>query len=126
ATEWLPFGLLTRGVGTIAADGEELWFGGDGRGPRRGVTRADRSLQRWDHFEAQHDGAPAGYVADVLPTTDAVWFAASDGLYRHDRRSGTWRRFGEADGLPTAEVTALAPAPTGLWVGTRRGVVAVD
>mgnify|MGYP001200970430 CR=1 FL=1 len=124
-TEWLPFGLLTRGVGTIAADGEELWFGGDGRGPRRGVTRADHSLQRWGHFEAQ-DGAPAGYVADVLPATGAVWFAASDGLYRHDRRSGRWRRLGESDGLPTAEATALAPAPTGLWVGTRRGVVALD
>jgi ligand-binding sensor domain-containing protein len=121
----LPFGLLTRGVGTIAADGEELWFGGDERGPRRGVTRADHSLQRWGHFEAQ-DGAPAGYVADVLPATGAVWFAASDGLYRHDRRSGRWRRLGESDGLPTAEATALAPAPTGLWVGTRRGVVALD
>lgn len=116
------FGTLTRGVGVIVSDGGWLWFGGDGRGQRRGVTLADGALQDWRYFEASYDGAPAGRVHAILPTTPAVWFAATDGLFRFDRTTSRWRRFTESDGLPSAEATALAPARGGVWVGTARGL----
>lgn len=119
------FGLLSRGTGALASDGPALWFGGDGRGPRRGVARSDVDLQDWTYFEPQDDGAPAGYVYDILPTSGSVWFAASDGLYRYRRGEARWRRMIEGDGLPAGDATALAPAEGGAWVGTRRGLVYV-
>jgi len=125
AGEWLHFGLLSRGAAALATDGAGVWFGGDGRGPRRGVAYADTGLQRWAVHEAESDGAPAGYVWDILPLRDAVWFAASDGLYRYDPRGrgrAAWRRLTEADGLPASEALSLAPGQGGVWVGTRRGL----
>ena len=125
SAEPLAYGLLTRGAGAMALDGRRVWFGGDGRGARRGVTVADVGLQQWKYFEAQYDGAPAGYVADVLPTASAVWFAATDGLFRLDRERETWLRLAEREGLPAREVFALAPGPDGVWVGTRNGLTFV-
>jgi len=125
SAEPMAYGLLTRGVGAVALDGRRLWFGGDGRGPRRGVTAADVGLQQWKHYEAEYDGAPAGHVADVLPTASAVWFAASDGLFRLDRERESWQRIAEREGLPAREVYALAPGPGGVWVGTRNGLTFV-
>ncbi len=125
SADHMAYGLLTRGSGAMALDGRRVWFGGDGRGARRGVTVADVGLQEWKHFEAQYDGAPAGYVAAVLPTTRAVWFAAADGLFRLDRERQTWQRFAEREGLPAREAVALAPGPGGVWVGTRNGLTFV-
>lgn len=124
--EPLPFGLLSQGSGALARDGGVVWFGGDGRGPRRGVARAGLDLQGWRQFDAPYDGAPAGYVHAVLPTPRDVWFAASDGLFRYDRASEGWSRLTEADRLPSTDVRALAAADgVGIWVGTRRGLAFV-
>lgn len=123
--EWLRFGVPSYGVASVAADGDALWFGADGRGPGRGVTRASEDLQRWQTWEPNLDNAPAGAVNRVLPTTAAVWFAAADGLYRLDRERGRFQRIEEADGLPDAAVAALAPAGDGVWAGTRRGLARV-
>jgi ligand-binding sensor domain-containing protein len=36
---------------------------------------------------------------------------------------GTWRCFGEQDGLPSNRVRRIVPAPDGsLWIGTDAGV----
>ncbi|MBI4545749.1 MAG: hypothetical protein HY703_11180 [Gemmatimonadetes bacterium] len=123
--ERLTFGLPGRGAGALALDGRFLWFGGDGQGARRGIAQCELTLQQCRHFEAGYDGAPAGYVNDVLATGVAIWFAAADGLFRYDRQ-GRWRRYTEGDGLPAAEARVLARAGNGVWVGTRRGLVAVD
>lgn len=129
-SEWLPFGTVSEGAGAIAVDEDRIWFGGDGRGPRNGVASADHGLQQWTQFDAGYDGAPAGAVVDILATAGAVWFAASDGLYRMDRAGDTravggrqWRRYTTADGLPSDAAIALAAVADGLWVGTTRGLV---
>lgn len=122
AAEPVPFGLLSQGVGALALDADAIWFGGDGRGPRRGVTRGSVDLQRWQQYDAESAGAPAGRVKAVLPTTDAAWFGSSDGLFRFDRASGRWQRATERDGLPHPDVRALVRLPSGeLWIGTRAG-----
>src|SRR5690606_24457736 len=95
SVDWLAYGVLTRGVGALGSDGGQIWFGGDGRGMRRGVTVASAGLQRWKHYEPEYDGAPAGHVWDILAATAAVWFAASDGLYRLERAAGRWQRLTE-------------------------------
>lgn len=125
SVDWLAYGVLTRGVGALGSDGGQIWFGGDGRGVRRGVTVAGAGLQKWKHYEPEYDGAPAGHVWDILAATSAVWFAASDGLYRLDRAAGRWQRLTEREGLPAREALALAPGPGGVWVGTRNGLTFV-
>ncbi len=123
----LAFGLVTEGATALAADpdGGALWFGGDGRGTWSGITRATADLGEWQSWDSRADGAPDRAVAAILPAGDAVWFAASDGLYRLDRRDQRLTRLDERDGLPSADVQALAPADSGIWVGTRNGLAAV-
>ncbi|HET9984936.1 MAG TPA: hypothetical protein VFQ38_15160 [Longimicrobiales bacterium] len=123
--EWLRFGVPSFGVASVAADDDALWFGADGRGPGRGVTRASADLQSWRTWEPDLDNAPAGAVSRVLPTAAAVWFGAADGLYRLDRERGRFQRIEESDGLPADAVAALAPAADGVWAGTRRGLALV-
>jgi len=125
--ERFRFGPLSAGVGAIARDANGWWFAGDGRGPRDGVAHADPALQEWRYHEARVAGAPRGHVRAVSPTSRIVWFAATAGLFRLERATGSWQRIGEADGLPAAEVMSLAvaPGPDGVWAGTRRGLVFV-
>lgn len=55
----------------------------------------------------------------------SAWLATSDGLYRYDGYE--WRRYGEADGLPSAFVRAVLWDLQGqLWVGTDRGAGTFD
>jgi signal transduction histidine kinase/ligand-binding sensor domain-containing protein/DNA-binding response OmpR family regulator len=50
--------------------------------------------------------------------TGAMWLGVSNGLRRVDP-DGTWRRFAEADGLPSAYVRVFLEARDGtLWMGT--------
>ncbi len=130
----LPFGTLSRGVGAVAVDGARIWFAGDGQGPRDGVATADRELRRWTQFEATTDGAPRGFVARIEPAPDALWFAASDGTYRLDRRGlrdgpprpSDWTWLHSRSGLPADQSTAVAPTADGAWIGTLRGLARVD
>jgi ligand-binding sensor domain-containing protein len=120
----LAFGAVARAVTALAYDGVALWFGGDGRGPRRGVSRGGLDLQDWRAWY-DDEGAPPGETRAIHAGSDVVWFAASDGLYRLDRRSDRWRRITEREGL-LGDPTALAPGEDGrVWVGTRRGVALV-
>ncbi len=127
-SQWLPYGLLSYGAGAIAFDGDRIWFGGDGRGPRNGVVAADASLQRWAQHESGYDGAPGGTVMDIAPTVSAVWFAASDGLFRLDRADAgqgrrAWRRITSRNGLPSDAATSVVVANGNVWVATTRGVI---
>jgi ligand-binding sensor domain-containing protein len=124
-SERLDFGLLSSGVSALAGDGTQLWFGGDGRDRWTGVTRASGDLGDWRSWDSREDGAPDAAVLAILPAPDAVWFAAGDGLFRLDRRSQRFTRLDEHD-LPSATVSALAPAPGGgVWAGTRAGLALV-
>ncbi|HEX9108068.1 MAG TPA: hypothetical protein VF832_12585, partial [Longimicrobiales bacterium] len=120
------FGLVTQGATALAADanGRTLWFGGDARGPWNGVTRAAADLSDWQSWNSQDDEAPGRSVTAILPTADAVWFGAGDGLYRLERRSGRFTRLDERE-LPSSVVEALAAADSGVRVGTRAGLVAL-
>ncbi len=130
--EWLRFGLISTGTAAIAFDGRQLWFGGDGRGQRNGVTAGEPSLEHWWQFDAANDGAPRGFVAEILADSQRVWFASSDGLFWLDRDgespvdASEWYAIDAREGLPSDEVTALVRVGARLWVGTRRGIAAVD
>lgn len=125
---WLQFGTLTRGLGSIAVDGQEIWFGGDGGGPRDGVARASRDLGAWTRYEAGVDNAPRGFVARIATSPEGVWFATSEGVYRLDPRAASpaWLRLTARDGLPADQGTSVVPTASGAWIGTLRGLARVD
>lgn len=120
--EQFEFGLLTRGAGSVLVAGDDVWFGGDGTGSRRGVARSDTLLQGWDRYEARFTGAPSGMVREMLSDRGSIWFAAGDGLFRFDLAGEAWSRIDELSGLPSDDVRSLAPAPGGVWAGTRLGL----
>lgn len=124
--ERLEYGTIAEGITALAEDGQQLWFGGDGRGRWNGVTRASADLGDWRSWDSREDGAPDAAVLAIAPAPDAVWFAAGDGLYRQDRRSPRFLHVDERDGLPSGTVEALAASPGGgVWAGTRAGLALV-
>ncbi len=66
-------------------------------------------------------------VNDVVEASDgSVWVATTSGLFVLSA-NGQLRRFGQADGLPTDEITALAEDEQGsMWVGLTQGMARVS
>jgi hypothetical protein len=149
---WFRFGTQAAGTASIAPIDGLVWFGGNGAGPHDGVATATPDLGTWLQFDSG-DGAPRGFVAEIVAAFDRVWFASSDGLFslpvsvaterirsaagspgvvlrgRTDRDPGSrpaWSRLTASDGLPSDQVRSLTRAGDRLWVGTERGAVALD
>lgn len=118
------FGLLSPSARSMAADGRTIWFGGDGRGPRRGVTRGSEDLQEWRWHEARAGGAPGTAVTDIVVGGDAVWFGTAQGVYRLGRGGDDWRRMGGLAG--SVRVRRLVAGPDGsVWAATDKGLLRV-
>lgn len=120
-----PFGPLGRGAAALAYDGEGVWIGGDGRGPRRGSSWSTPDLAEWRYFEAGGagvPGVPGTEVLDILWTVEAVWFATRDGVRRHV--GGRWvRPTGPASDRP---VRRLARTLDGtVWAATAQGLLSI-
>lgn len=120
-----PLGLLrthlcTLCVTAVAADASAVWMGTANAGVLR-VDRATGAATR--HTVADGLGGDA-VIALVADARGHVWAATRDrniigrptGISRFD--GAAWRVFGPADGLPAANVQALAAdASDGVWVG---------
>lgn len=132
-TDWLVFGLPSRGATLVARAAGRLWFGGDSRALRPGIAIADTLLTHWQRFDARSNGGPEGVLHDVIEAHGFVWLAAEGGLYAlhtsdlaAQPQRADWIEVGSLDGLPSTDVFALARALDGVWAGTARGVVHVD
>jgi ligand-binding sensor domain-containing protein len=127
--QWEPlaFTLLGPGVGALAAGLDGVWAASAARfGARSGVTWVPEDLSSTTLLEPPAgSGFGSGSVRRLLAAAGALWVATDAGLFRLDPASGRAHRFDLADGLPSEEVRSLAPAPDGVWVGTRRGLVVV-
>lgn len=121
--EWdaLPYGLVAPGVGAIAPAPGGVWTATNVRPgglERRGFTwvAADLSSTR----PAEGGGAALGFnffqARRLLATSGALWLATEQGVERIDPRTMRSRRYDIPD------VTSLAPAPDGIWVGSARGL----
>lgn len=118
STQPLLFGTLSRGVSAFALDTKgNIWFGGDGAGPRNGISIADSTLQRWQWMESLATAAPRGQINRIL-VGDTTWVSSSDGLFSYS--GGRWRRYRS---LPSDNVRPILKRADGLWVGTRSGLV---
>lgn len=126
SSQWYLFGTLARGTSALAVDsGGNVWFGGDGLGPRDGIAHSDSALQKWQWFDSYAARAPRAQVNRIIPG-DTTWVAAADGLYALLPGARTWQRFGQREGLPSDYVRTIARTSSHLWVGTTQGVATLD
>ena len=126
SSQWLSFGTLSRGVSALAVDARgEIWFGGDGLGPRDGVSHADSALQRWTGYDAYGGRAPRRAIKRIMPG-ETTWIAAADGLYVLAPGARVFQRLDEREGLSSLNVRALARTRDGIWAGTQRGLSVID
>jgi signal transduction histidine kinase/streptogramin lyase len=56
-----------------------------------------------------------------------LWVGAADGLYRFDRKTETFTRYTEKEGLPSSAIAGILEDTAGrLWLGTRSGLSRFD
>jgi ligand-binding sensor domain-containing protein len=126
SSQFYMYGTLSRGVSALAVGPNgTLWFGGDAMGPRDGITSATHDLQNWTWYEPTTWRAPRG-VTQFLLDGDAVFAAATDGVYVLRRGERSWRRIGEHEGLISDNARTLARTSFGIWVGTTHGLAVID
>lgn len=123
--ERLPFGLLSSGVSAVVATRDGIWAGSDGRGRRAGITFSTPDLQRFMDIEGPPvTGFGGAAVHAILIRGRDVWAGTGRGLLRMDQQGdGDW--LGTVNGLPSAEVLALAESGDAVYVGTSRGLALV-
>ncbi|MDP6779481.1 MAG: hypothetical protein QGI83_22190 [Candidatus Latescibacteria bacterium] len=90
------------------------------------VPRPDPVTEAWRwQFFTEADGLVSVRVVDVAAQDSAVWFATDRGLSRYDGVS--WTSYTEDDGLPDADVRAIALGQDGtVWAGTASGIARLD
>lgn len=126
SAQWLSFGTLARGSSALAVDRRgNVWFGGDGQGPRDGLVRADSALQKWQWFDSYATRAPRRQINRII-AGDTTWVAAADGLYALLPEARYWRRLGQAEGLQSDQVRGLARTSHHIWAGTANGLAVID
>src|SRR5207247_946312 len=99
---------------------------------------ADRSGFTWVSDDlsgpatSEGGGAALGFTflegRRLLARGATLWLATERGLTAVDNASYRGREYDVGRGLPSEDVTSVAPAPDGVWVGTTRGlaVIAAD
>lgn len=66
-------------------------------------------------------------ILDLAVSGDSLWLATTQGLVRHPLAgAGEATRIGEAEGLPSPEVTAVAANETEGWAATTFGLVKLE
>ncbi|MFN2433668.1 MAG: hypothetical protein ABR599_12810 [Gemmatimonadota bacterium] len=134
----VAYGLAGPGGGALGWDGERLWFTNAAASPQRearafalppvadehGIASSSGRLTDWRHtYPGLEPGLPSDRVLDVAFAGGRAFFATEAGLGVLDAGTGAWSRLsGAAAG---DETLAVEPAADGLWVGTRRGLLAL-
>ena len=122
--QMLPYGPYQPDVQAVARDNEGLWIGGlhdpDSEG---GITHWNMDRGEWSYYEARYSaGLRSDQVTYIVPDTDCVWFATTDGLIRYDRRKAEWGFWNAHHNLWSDDVHCIALGEGALWIGTQYGV----
>ncbi|MBI2893090.1 MAG: hypothetical protein HYY06_06025 [Deltaproteobacteria bacterium] len=64
-------------------------------------------------------------IQDIATTSTDLWVATSRGIVRHPLSGGDPVRIGEAEGLPSPDVVAIAANDTAAWAATPAGLVKI-
>ena len=128
-SEPLTYGLLAPGAGAVAAGPGGVWVATDARPgrDRSGFTWVSEDLSATTTSEG--GGAALGFTflqgRRLVARGSTLWLATERGLYAVDNGSYRSREYDVGRGLPSEDVTSVAPAPDGVWVGTSRGLAVV-
>lgn len=117
----LPFGLPGAGAAALALAPDGVWVGAVPRvGERDGLAWIgdDLAATRWLEGPGTR-GLGFREARRLVARPGRLWVVTERGVSRVDPASG------EVVDVPVEDATAIAPAPDGVWVGTRRGLVAV-
>lgn len=117
----LEYGLAAPGAASLAPASDGVWVGTvPGPGDRDGVTwiASDLSSTRWVEGSGAR-GLGFREARRMLARGNRLWIVTERGVARVDPAAQ------RADLLPLDEAITLAPAPDGVWVGTRRGLFIV-
>lgn len=107
--------------GTLAPAAPKIRLGGDTVQPMMGLDPSGVA-----RLFAPH-ALPGREVSDLLPTEEGVWAALSDGgLVFIDKRHLWVHPYGVAEGLPSAQVNAVAVYQEQVYAGTAAGLYAGD
>ena len=123
----MPQGIYDDDVAAMDSDGDDFWFLGGGDGLPGTITAYDRSESEWEYFDSRLDrGINSDQFYAIAHDAKSVWIGTERGLVRMDRKSRTFRSYGQFDGISGERVTALLPVKNNLIIGTDRGVSVFD
>jgi ligand-binding sensor domain-containing protein len=135
-------GLSSEMIFAIVVQGEEIWFGTYAGG----TTLYDRSQNTFQVFTTKgeppekDDGVAIKWknhpayndVTVILPDKDRLWFGTyfygfgGGGIsYYHSKRKNSWRAFNTNNGV-AKKIVSMALDGDILWVGSERGISALD
>jgi ligand-binding sensor domain-containing protein len=120
--EWevLTYGLIAPGVGAVASVPNGIWAATSARGAaqRRGLTWVASDLSSTRSAEGGRAALGFSFLDSrrLVASGNYLWLATEQGVLRIDSSTFASRLWD----LP--DVTALAPARNGMWVGTTRGL----
>jgi signal transduction histidine kinase/ligand-binding sensor domain-containing protein/CheY-like chemotaxis protein len=100
-----------------------IWVGGEFLGV------LDPSTGNWKFYGKGSDDPrriDSNYILQIETAPDStVWVSTTNGLFRLDERTQTFRHFTKQDGLPNDVVYAALRTPNGeLWISTNNGIAA--
>lgn len=119
-----PFGSLAMQANEVVADASALWV----TTVRHGLVRFDKATRRhWSvRFRAHTPDRQEDQLMDIHQDRhhpDWLWISSYQGLLWFNKRTGQYRRFTTAQGLPNNTIYAIRSDPNGyLWLTTNRGL----
>jgi ligand-binding sensor domain-containing protein len=103
---------------SIAVDGDTVWVGSE-----KGLSFLDKKTDTWKGFYSPEDGLSGNFVNALLVQGGALWIGTNAGMARFAKREKTWRKYGAKEGLPEAEIKALANMGNKIWAGSADGIL---
>jgi len=120
------FGPPETPVGALAMESAGLWIAGASRSPnaRAALAYSAPSLGGWQWVEAGLSRLAGARPLSMTVDGRNAWLATDLGVARASLRDRSPLRYwNSGNGLPSDVTYAVAPAPTGAWVGTTSGVM---
>ncbi len=121
-----PHGLWIGDVRAMVVTVDRLIAGGSGDlRATGGLTEWQFAQDAWSYeLAGEAIGLLSDRVFDMTRSGREIWLAVDIGVARRDA-TGRWKTWTERNGLPDHRVTAIASGSGAIWVGTRRGTVAI-
>lgn len=119
-----PFGQLATVANNLLADANSLWV----TTTANGLIRFNNATGRYQfiHFKTHYTGDADEQLLDLYQDVtypDWLWISGYQGLICFNKRTGRYRLFTMAQGLPDNTVYSILPDRQGyLWLSTNRGL----